>query len=219
MLRVLCSLFLLACSGGLAQAKPPFVDVKSRVEKTAMVEIVEFDSDTVAAFLETASRLAKSVDRLYVRINTYGGSIGGGMDVIQSLEQLPVKITCVVDWRAMSMGFILLESEACDERLMTQRAVLMSHAPLIRGGGQAHELREMADSLDALSEGIDLVVAERLGMSFEAYRAKINAREWWMGPVEAYKYKAIDGLVKPKDLPPLTSYSVSSSMMLLLQLP
>ncbi len=46
-------------------------------------------------------------------------------------------------------------------------------------------------------------IATRLGMDVVAYEAKIAARAWTFGATEALRVGAIDGLVAPRDLPPV----------------
>ncbi len=70
-----------------------------------MVEVSEFDHDHIKPLIDKLKSLdTTGYPEIIVRINTYGGSIHGGMQLIQAMEGLKTKITCVVDWRAMSMS-------------------------------------------------------------------------------------------------------------------
>jgi ATP-dependent protease ClpP protease subunit len=75
-----------------------------------MIEIGSFTDDDLAPaqakFDELVSQGAKTV---LFRINSNGGSIRAGLDLIQHLEQFRKsggRVECVVDYRAYSMGFL-----------------------------------------------------------------------------------------------------------------
>ncbi len=194
------------------------IEVSEAPKVTPMVEIKEFDAATAKGLIKKLQELdQKGHKEIIIRINSYGGSIHWGMEMIQAIEALKTPVTCVVDWKAYSMGAYLLESPACDKRLMTKRSTILFHEPLVQEtGGNAHELRKTADQLDALADALIASTSERLKMSEEDFRKKISDRNWTMAHTAAKKANAIDGVIDPKDLPPLVEFEKPSFLQMLL---
>lgn len=183
------------------------------VKSTILIELRTFDAASVRGFTEKLKELDGGAPYIYVRINSNGGSISGGQDVIHALEDMKSSVACVVDWKAYSMGFFTLQSDGCDIRLMTKRATLMAHEPgLAETGGTAGELRDAADMLDALNESFISFAAERMQMEVDDFREKTERRNWWLDWRQAFEAKAIDGLVDPRSLPPATPYVIKKSL-------
>lgn len=196
--------------------KPPFtsVDVDS---SDPLIEIEDFDPTLTGAMKKLTELDNEEHSQIYVKINSYGGSIHWGMELVQHLESLKTPITCVVDWKAYSMGAFLLESDGCDKRLMTKRSTILFHEPLVpETGGNQHELRNTADHLSALTKALIATSAERLEMSEEDFEKKITNRSWVMSYKEALKVHAVDGIVSVKDLPKATEFERPSLLMMLL---
>lgn len=170
-----------------------------------MVQVTEFDEEYITPLIEKMESLdKKGYPYIVVRINSYGGSIHWGMELIQAMEGLNTKTICIVDWKAMSMGAYLLESGACDVRLMTKRSVILFHEPLVnQAQGNAHELQGIIDQLKALTESLVTTASERLGMSEDDFRAKIDNKAWTMSYREALDSGVVDGIISPLVLPPL----------------
>ncbi len=215
--------FVLSSSLLSQQPAPVLQSEEPKVEAVAsdvdpMVEVKEFDSGTVKGLIKKLGELdQESHKQIYIKINSYGGSIHWGMELIQYVETLKTPITCVVDWKAYSMGAFMLESDACDKRLMTKRSTILFHEPLVpQASGNAHELRDTADHLDALSKSLIAATAERLKMSEAELTKRIDNKNWTLAYQECLKVKAIDGIVKPSELPPLTEFEKPSFLQMLL---
>lgn len=169
-------------------------------EGPLMVEVEEFDEPTYDALKGLLPQVKDAGHKeITIRIDSYGGSVHWGMEMMQLLENSGMHIRCVVDTKAMSMGFFLLES--CDERLMTKRSTLMAHEPWTRTQGNATELEETALRLRVLCESMIEVAAEKMHMSKAQMLQKINNREWHMGWEEALQVGAIDDTIAVHDLP------------------
>lgn len=171
-----------------------------------MIEITDFGDAELAPVLEKATELVDKGDKtLLFRINSFGGSIFAGMDLILAIEDLKkrgVTVQCVVDFKAMSMGFVFLQS-VCDERLMTKRSTLLTHNGSTSTRGTVEQIQEDAQLLAALNESMASTCADRLGMGLDEYKAKIAPGAWTMAWREALAVNAVDDIVDPADLPPL----------------
>jgi len=99
-----------------------------KVNKHRTVEVdgpVKNLTSQADALLEMAEKNKKPV---FVVINTYGGSVFGGLPLIRALEQLEhrgVPTVCVVTDAAMSMGMHIFAS--CRHRFAFRTSLLMWH--------------------------------------------------------------------------------------------
>lgn len=181
--------------------------------KARMVELGDFTPEVTGPFLNKVKELdSQGLPEIWVKINSNGGGIYAGLDLIQQMETLKTPVTCVVDFRAISMGFAFLQSGACDKRLMTKRSHLMAHEASAGGRGTADQQRDLAQALDSVTSSLVAMMADRMKMSEEDFWKKIRNREWYMDYHEAEKYKAIDGISDPKDFPAQVSYEIESPM-------
>ena len=138
---------------------------------------------------------------LVLTIDSYGGSVEAGIQIIKYLEAYIAKngtrVTCIVDHKAMSMGLVLLESGACQYRMATSRSLLLAHhaSVQIRGGRTAQELRDLAEELEAVDAAILEMIARRMGMSYEDLLKKIDHKDWMFSAFEALALNAIDEII------------------------
>lgn len=193
---------------GRKKAEP----VKVEDGKARMVELTDFSPDVTVPFWNKVKELDGQVPEIWIRINSDGGSIYAGLDLIQQVESLKTPVVCVVDYRAISMGFAFLQSNACDRRLMTKRSHLMAHEASAGSGGNADQHRDIAQALDAVTSSLVGMMADRMEMPEKDFWEKIRNRTWYMDYHEAEKYKAIDGIADPKDFPEQVSYEIEQPL-------
>lgn len=177
-------------------------------EYAAMIELRTFHQEEIMAIREQLVEYEHlGREEVWLKINSSGGSIENGMALIETIESLRrVKLICVVDHKAYSFGFFLLQ--ACPTRLMTTRSTLMAHEPIIDGydGGNAADLRRTAHMLDVLGSGLAQIVVTRMGLTREQYFGYVGGgRDWWMDFKEAENRNAVDGFSDPKTFPRVTS--------------
>lgn len=171
-----------------------------------MIELGDFDEDhlpdVTRLFMQAYARKDPVVT---FRIDSFGGSVFDGLDLIQLVTDARaegMRVRCVVDTKAMSMGFVFLQA-ACDERYMTKRSVLLSHNASTSTRGDLGDIEEAAELLRALNDSMASVCASRLGMPLAEFREKIRDHAWIMSWEEALAVGAVDGVVDPLVLPPL----------------
>lgn len=217
------------CASALSQEKPKsdeFTEISKALEPSSqptdiqqpvMLELASFDDANITGLETKINELRITDTPIIIRINTNGGSIGGMMNLIQFLEKSPV--TCVSDYRSYSAGNFFLESPACKVRQMTKRATLLFHEALTSSAeGNSHALRDTAEILEKLSNGIFAFTSERLGMTEEEFKAKVDNKIWALDYHDALKYHAVDSIVDPKDLPPVTPFEKPKTLFDLLNL-
>lgn len=146
-------------------------------------------SAAVRKALELSNNLDDSKTPLYLYLDTPGGSIVAGMDLINSLKALPREVKTVSNFAA-SMGFQIAQNMG--ERYVTPTGVLMSHRAYMGLEGQTPGEFESRQKLwEGMLRNMDQTAAERLGMDFDAYRALIKD-EFWVSGQEAVDRKAAD---------------------------
>jgi ATP-dependent protease ClpP protease subunit len=162
--------------------------------------ISEEEAEIFTKWLDKANALKPKA--IVVLINTHGGSVDAGYDMIKAIEDSEAPVTCLVDIRAYSMGFAILQ--ACDKRLMTKRSALMAHeikmGGLIFGGKQT--FGNIQKHLEVNDEAFSEQCAAKLKISLEEYRKRVaGGRDWFMAHKEAVEVGAVDGVaVSPKQL-------------------
>lgn len=129
---------------------------------------------------------AKGKD-INIYINSGGGSVFAGMAIYNMLKRHQGYKTVYVDGLAGSIASVI--ALAGDKVIIPSNAYMMIHKPWSGLYGNSTELREMADTLDKIEEGILNVYNENLAENadFEVVKAMVNAETWLTGD-EASKY-------------------------------
>lgn len=143
--------------------------------------------------------------QIYFRIDSNGGAVDPGMDLINHIkdakQRYGLKVNCQVEYKAYSMGFIFLQA-VCDSRIAASDAMLMTHS--VAGSVQHAHADGFADALadlEAHNAMAAAICAPRLGLTESAYRAKVDHNEWWMGAKAALKAHAVDSISDQFPLP------------------
>jgi ATP-dependent Clp protease protease subunit len=165
----------------------------------AVILIEDFEGQYIDAMIKKMEELKKQDRELWIKIDSNGGSVFDGYKLAQAIENYGSPVTCVVDAHAFSMGSFFLQF--CDVRLATSRSLLMIHKPSLQANGNSDELRQAASILDALTESMISVCLEKMTVSEKFFRNKINKGDWFFSASQALAYGAIDGIIKPKDIP------------------
>lgn len=177
-----------------------------------MITIGDFDAEVLnPAMIKFDQRVAAGDKTITFRINSFGGSIFLGLDVIQYIGDVKrahnIRTVCIVDNRAYSMGAAFLESDACDTRLMTPRSTLLFHNASGGAEGTSEQIAEAAQMLAALNEAMARLCSARMHVTLEFYRNKIATQAWTMAAAEAIVTGAVDGIIETSDLP--TAYELA----------
>lgn len=89
---------------------------------------------------------------IVVRLNTNGGDVFAGISIYNQLKDYKGSVTIKVDGIAASAGSVILM--AADKIIMGVGSMLMIHNAWTFAGGDAKELRKVADDLDKISSSI-----------------------------------------------------------------
>ncbi len=130
-------------------------------------------------------------DNIYIYINTPGGSVMDGHNIITYMNNMKEKnrtLTCYADMAA-SMGFVILQ--ACDVRLGSPSSILMQHQMSVGIKMNLHNLNNYIKMVQDINIYLDKMQAERIGMDYFEFVHKVN-NDWWVSGVSAIKEKVLD---------------------------
>ncbi len=170
----------------------------------ALITLEEVTNKNATLVFEQLKKHFEHGDRhFYLRIDSLGGDldVGNGLIVgINELKKQGAHLTCLVDQKAESMAFVILQA-VCDVRIGTKNAVFMAHnghfAPSADGGIQDVK-SENINWLAVLNESMALTCANRLDLSLTEYKSRIADKDWIIVGKEALRENIIDLMLADK---------------------
>lgn len=139
--------------------------------------------------------LESKADKIYLFIDSPGGSIFAGLRFMEAVKATDKKVVCVAN-TAISMAFAILQG-VCSERLVMENSVLMQHVAAYNLEGQEPNNYTMAGFLHSMAIALYAGQAKRMGMSYSDFYSKIRD-DWWMWGKEAIANNAADRVVNVK---------------------
>lgn len=176
----------------------PFVIVDSAAHNVASYRFNdEVNEESVKAALDAIDRAeSEHATSFLLEINTPGGDVDEGFKLAKRIEDSKMQIACVVDGKAASMGFYILQS--CSTRAMTKRSALMTHEPSLGGmfAGRQNDWASVAAAMKAISDGMAEHCNHRLTTTIKQYHDHTDGnKQWWFSWSDAQKFKAVDKVV------------------------
>lgn len=147
---------------------------------------------TAAQCVEELTLIDAPVIDLY--INSPGGEVFDGLAIYNALRNHPAKIMVRVDALAASIASVI--AMAGDHVTMSPGSQVMIHDASGVSCGDAADLRQYADFLDAQSDNIAGIYAERAGGTVKQWRARMQAETWYFAD-EAVAAGLADEVAKP----------------------
>lgn len=140
--------------------------------------------------------LADSKKRIFMFINSPGGSVDAGFAIWDQVKMLGVPITTVVTGVAASMGSILSQCADKGQRFATPFSRIMIHQPAIHGGftAPATDLEIHAKEILKTRDKIVKLYVEATGQERDTV-AKAIDRDTWMGPNDAIEFGLLDKVI------------------------
>lgn len=139
--------------------------------------------ESVSAAISSAIKLSsklKPTDVIYLVIDSPGGSISAGNELIDALNGLPNKVDTITIFSASMAAFTV---EKLGKRYITPSGTIMFHQASIGGvSGNVPEqaLNRLKHILYEVGQ-LEQSAAERIGVSDETYRAAIHDELWLSG--------------------------------------
>jgi len=129
-----------------------------------------------------------------VYINSPGGEVFDGLAIYNALRSHPAKIMVRVDALAASIASVI--AMAGDRVIMSPGSQMMIHDANGVACGEPDELRKYADFLDAQSDNIASIYAERAGGTMKQWRKLMQAETWYFAD-EAVTAGLADEVAQP----------------------
>lgn len=144
---------------------------------------------------------------LHIRVNSAGGDVWQGMAIKSLLDQWPAKKTCSIDGVAASTAsWIPL---GCDEIRMAEHGEMFIHDAWGVCGGNADDMRSMADRLEKTSNIIANIYANKCGKS-QAEMRDLMKKGTLLSGKDCKDMGLVDSLTSEKSVSNFTPEAVAS---------
>jgi ATP-dependent Clp protease, protease subunit len=126
-----------------------------------------------------------------VYINSYGGSLFAGLAIYNTIQRSDSNVTVYVDAVAASAASVI--ALAGSKLVMPSNALFMIHKPLLGTYGNANDLQQAIDLLNASENAMMKVYEDNLkeGVSIDVVRDMVD-KETWLTAAEAAEYFNIE---------------------------
>jgi ATP-dependent Clp protease protease subunit len=152
----------------------------------------EIDSQSVSKTIHAI--LSSKEQELILFINSPGGSVMAGRQLVQVLRTTDKKVTCIANVAA-SMAFVI--TQGCHKRYVTDSSILMQHVASYGLEGQAPNNLTYTQFLERVLKQLDQFQANRMGLSYKDFKAKTRDDLWLFGE-ESVQQNAADKVVNVK---------------------
>lgn len=159
-----------------------------RIENTAAAAVaaqvhiydeIGFFGVTAADFVRDLAAAAGDLD---VHLNCPGGDVFEAVAIYNALAQRPGTVSVYIDGLAASAASFIAQAASPGRLVIAENASMMIHDAFGMGIGNAADMRQLADLLDAQSENIASIYAKRSGRPAAGFRDAMRAETWYVGP-------------------------------------
>jgi ATP-dependent protease ClpP protease subunit len=185
--KVLISIVLLLSIPSIVHAYPTVILEKGFVPLTEEITS-EYSAKFIKLIIESQHK------DLTVFIDSPGGSVFAGQDMINAIQGTGKKVNCVIN-NAASMAFSFIQA-ACGGRDITSYSVLLQHqmSTMIPEMTPIEKIKSIITMLDQINIIHMTISAKRMGLSLEQFKLNIN-NDWMLVGQNAIDKKAADRLV------------------------
>ncbi len=142
-----------------------------------------------------------STDPITIIIDSPGGSIQAGFQLIDVMDASPCVIRTVALGSACSMGAVILAAGTPGYRAVSARSKVMIHEPLISGGvsGSTSQIESVANSLKERRETINKMLCKYTHQSMKVMK-KATSYDHWYDAKEALEFGLVDAIATESEL-------------------
>lgn len=151
---------------------------------------------TAADFARDLKALG-DISQIDLHINSPGGNVFDGTAIYNLLANHSAAVTVYIDGLAASMASVI--AMVGDVIHMPANALMMIHNPWSFAGGEAEDLRKMADVLDKIKASLMTTYMKRTGKSEEEI-SQLMDEETWLTGAEAVEHGFADELGAEMDM-------------------
>lgn len=175
-----------------AMAAKPLGD--KSVAEIRIYDEIGFWGMTAKDFVAELDAVTTDATEIVVSINSPGGDVFDAFAIYNVLRRHPLAVTTRVDGVAASAASLILM--AGDTIIMPENAMVMIHNAWTIAGGTAAELRDVADMMDKVRDGIVAAYAGKSGKEADEIIAMMDATTW-MTALDAQALGFCDVIEKP----------------------
>lgn len=117
------------------------------------------------------------IDTLNVYINSGGGDVFAGWNIINILQRHKAQKIGYNDGLAASIAFDIIQS--MDKVIAGENCMFMSHCCWTYACGNRHDLREQADMMEKIDNMLAATASKRSGKTIEQMNAIQDAESWY----------------------------------------
>ena len=170
--------------------------IKAKADKPKSADISIHDEIglwgvSASAFMRDLRGMGE-LDEINLSIHSPGGDVLDGWAIYNAIKNNKARVTARVEGLAASMASVILM--AADTVEIPENAYIMIHNPWGLAVGDAEEMRDTADLLDKLGNGLVNAYASRTGNDEDEIREMMSA-ETWMDGKEAVERGFADKLI------------------------
>ena len=180
--------FLLLASGSVSST---IIELK----KDNFISLREpISQESTARLLAKLNTIESKHERLYLYINSPGGDVLAGLEIInyiKSLQQRNKTVICIAH-NAISMAFVIFQY--CSHRYILYSSTLMQHQMYLGIKGKLQEINSRMSYLNILETKLNQEQALRLNMSLPDF-TQIIQNDWWLYGDSIIYNKAADEIV------------------------
>lgn len=157
------------------------------------IEFFVYDEITPAMARDLGERLrAKPSAPVTVMVNSYGGDLGAGLAMLNALRAHRGAVHVEIEGVCASAATLF----CCVGTVhMAENSALMVHAPWSSITGNARDLRDSAEGLDKLAEGMAAAYRQKTGKPAAEIAALLDGRDHWFSADEALALGLIDKII------------------------
>lgn len=165
-------------------SKDSFVSIASKVETITLNEentVILRQGINYASIAKVQVKLFElskknPTNDLYLFLDSPGGSVAAGGLLIDTINSIPNKVHTISAFSA-SMAYITAQS--LGKRYVLPSGVLMSHRAYVGGlKGTFEQIDSLTGMLKEMVKEYDIQCADRVGLSYNAYRTLIHDDHW-----------------------------------------
>ena len=128
---------------------------------------------------EIIGSIPDDATEITMRIHSPGGSVWEGVAIYNALRDHKAKVTTIVEGYAASIASVIML--AGDVRKIHKSSMVMIHNPWAMTGGNAEELRKVAENLDVCAEAIVGIYEDRTDMSAAEINDLMESESYFLG--------------------------------------
>lgn len=115
-------------------------------------------------------------------IDSNGGSVRDGADVINAIDNLDSDLTCVITGNAFSMAAVIATS--CPKLYIHKFGMVMFHEASFTVSGNIGEIERLVEIHKKFIANFEVYIARKLGIPL-ARLVKLEKENWWLNASEA----------------------------------